>query len=553
MSHVFISYSKKNRDYARKLADHLLSLGFDVWIDDRIDYGDMWERTIFKAIEDCAVFLVIMTPESYASNWVLREINYADRRKKPQFPLLLAGEEFPRYTITQYANVTDGNLPREDFYKRLTQVVHPKPDVGIIVTPSVAEPLTTISDPELAYEIANPPAPDTAATSVVKSVSKSNNKRMLFGITGINLIGIVIAVFLVGLALIVASSFNNLNPPVPTRTQQIVQVPTEAPTSTSTITESPIPTLSSTEVEGTIQGEMGIAQTDIASTQLANLALETANAIATNARSAADQTTTATQFTITPTIDVRATALARIAETQAAATQSVLDQTATATQWTRTLMPTITLTLTSTYTPSLTPNAQQAAQTVTAQARITPTLTPTLYAPHDNDVITLSQPITFYPSTDTSSFTLPSSGGVELPANTVVKVIGSQSKPINGQIYSYVTLQGTVEGVTIQTGWTAALATAAQATVTAHLQGGVTIRKGPGQGYERVGIGLKDGERAIVLGQATYRNLLWYYIDPENPQSSSGWIYAGVKGLQIDGNTSNVPQRSYPPEPTQSP
>ena len=30
MAHVFISYSKKNRDYARKLADHLLANGFDV-------------------------------------------------------------------------------------------------------------------------------------------------------------------------------------------------------------------------------------------------------------------------------------------------------------------------------------------------------------------------------------------------------------------------------------------------------------------------------------------------------------------------------------------
>ena len=214
-----------------------------------------------------------------------------------------------------------------------------------------------------------------------------------------------------------------------------------------------------------------------------------------------------------------------------------------------TLTATITQTPTITFTPSLTPNAQQAAQTSTAQARITPTAAPTLYAPRDNDVITLSQSVTFYPSTVTSSFTLPDSGGVELPANTVVKVVRSQAIPINGLIYSYVTLQSPVDGVSIQTGW-AALAPAAQATVTAHIQGGVIVRKGPGQGYERVGIGLKDGERAIIIGQARYRNQIWYYIDPENPQSLSGWIYAGVKGLEINGNTSNVPPHAYPPEPT---
>lgn len=200
----------------------------------------------------------------------------------------------------------------------------------------------------------------------------------------------------------------------------------------------------------------------------------------------------------------------------------------------------------------MTPNAQQAAQTSTAQARITPTAVPTLYTPHDNDVITLAQPVLFYPSTDASRFSLPSSGGVELPANTVVKVVSSQPEPIDGLIYSYVTLQGTVEGVSSQTGWTA-LANAAQATVTAHIKGGISVRRGPSQLYDRVGIGLKDGEQATILGQATYRKQVWFYIDPINPQSSPGWIYAGVKGLQIDGNTSNVPSRGYPAEPTLTP
>jgi len=214
-----------------------------------------------------------------------------------------------------------------------------------------------------------------------------------------------------------------------------------------------------------------------------------------------------------------------------------------------TLTPTITQTPTQTDTPTRTPNAQQAAQTATALARITPTAVPTLYAPPDNAVITLSQPVTFYPSTDASGFSLPDSGGVQLPANTIVKVVSSQAKPIDGQIYSYVTLQSKVDGVSVQTGWMA-LASAAQATVTAHIKGGISVRKGPSQYYDRVGIGLKDGEQATILGQSFYHKQLWYYIDPVNPQSSPGWIYAGVKGLQVDGNTSNVPTRGYPPEPT---
>jgi formylglycine-generating enzyme required for sulfatase activity len=121
MSHVFISYSKRNRVYARQLAERLLELGFDVWIDDRIDYGENWEREIFKAIDGCSAFVVIMTPEAYESDWVLRECQYADRRKKPPLPILLEGEEFPRYGINQYFDVRGGGLPDGSFFQRLAR------------------------------------------------------------------------------------------------------------------------------------------------------------------------------------------------------------------------------------------------------------------------------------------------------------------------------------------------------------------------------------------------------------------------------------------------
>ncbi len=320
---------------------------------------------------------------------------------------------------------------------------------------------------------------------------------------------------------------------VPSNTARPTASPTIKPSATHTETPTPRPTElpSHTPTERPTQPPATIAPTTTVNPTLITYT--------------PSPTPTSTP-TLTPTLTSTATATATHTDTPTATATSSATPTSTPSA---TLTPTITQTPTSTYTPSLTPNAQQAAQTGTAQARITPTLTPTLYAPHDNDVITLSQPILFYPSTDARTFSQPASGGVELPANTVVKVISSQATPIDGLIYSYVTLQAKVEGLSAQSGWIA-LATAAQATVTAHIQGGVVIRKGPGQGYDRIGIGLKDGERAIILGQATYRKLLWYYVDPENSQSLPGWIYAGVKGLQIDGNTSNVPARSYPPEPT---
>jgi formylglycine-generating enzyme required for sulfatase activity len=119
MSYIFISYSNHNQEYARSLAEKLKQEGFDVWIDDRIDYGDDWELAIFKAIDDCAAFVVVMSPASYESKWVRRECHHAEKRDKPPFPILLEGEEFPRYGITQFFDATDGALPSTDFYNRV--------------------------------------------------------------------------------------------------------------------------------------------------------------------------------------------------------------------------------------------------------------------------------------------------------------------------------------------------------------------------------------------------------------------------------------------------
>ncbi len=139
MSHVFISYNIKNQPYARTLADKLLELGFDVWIDDRIDYGEDWWSVIVRAIRACGAFVVVMTPDSDKSRWVQREVTIADELRKPVFPLLLDGnlknsENWMIFVRTQYVDVSGGDLPEMDFYRRLARATQPKPQPGNEVT-----------------------------------------------------------------------------------------------------------------------------------------------------------------------------------------------------------------------------------------------------------------------------------------------------------------------------------------------------------------------------------------------------------------------------------
>jgi hypothetical protein len=124
VSHVFVSYSKKDKDYVLKFVDRLLDEGFDVWIDNRgLRSSEDWWRAIVEALRDCSAFVVVLTPNSDASEWVQLEITLATKYKKPRFPVLLSGTmDTPNWEIfarTQYIDVTDGQLPQAEFYNLL--------------------------------------------------------------------------------------------------------------------------------------------------------------------------------------------------------------------------------------------------------------------------------------------------------------------------------------------------------------------------------------------------------------------------------------------------
>jgi serine/threonine protein kinase len=121
--HLFISYSRRDKDYAVQLSEHLSSSGFHVWIDDQIEYGDAWFNEIDAAIKSCAAFLLVMSPESFQSEWVQKEILLAKRYKKPIFPLLLQGEEFGIVIDLQFADVKDQSMPDANFHRRLRRTV----------------------------------------------------------------------------------------------------------------------------------------------------------------------------------------------------------------------------------------------------------------------------------------------------------------------------------------------------------------------------------------------------------------------------------------------
>ena len=73
MSHIFISYSSKDRPKTRALATVFEKKGWKVWWDKNLMPGKAFDRAIGKALDEASCIVVLWSPNSVDSDWVLEE------------------------------------------------------------------------------------------------------------------------------------------------------------------------------------------------------------------------------------------------------------------------------------------------------------------------------------------------------------------------------------------------------------------------------------------------------------------------------------------------
>ena len=96
MHKIFISYSRKDVDFVRKLAGDLEKAGYDVWWDvSDLRGGDDWARRISDAISAGQYILVVLTPASLESEWVRKEYMQAISLRKKIIPIMLVPSSIP--------------------------------------------------------------------------------------------------------------------------------------------------------------------------------------------------------------------------------------------------------------------------------------------------------------------------------------------------------------------------------------------------------------------------------------------------------------------------
>lgn len=97
MADVFISYSRKNKDFATILNAELEKRTIDTWVDwSDIPGGKEWEQEIKEAIEKTNAFLFIVSEASLSSENCIKELTHAALNKKRLVPIVLPGTDKAR-------------------------------------------------------------------------------------------------------------------------------------------------------------------------------------------------------------------------------------------------------------------------------------------------------------------------------------------------------------------------------------------------------------------------------------------------------------------------
>lgn len=100
MTDVFISYSRKNSDFMRRLHEALKTHQRDIWVDwEDIPLSADWWKEICTGIEAAETFLFIISPDGVRSEVCLKEIDHAVSHNKRIVPVLhqeLTVEDQPR-------------------------------------------------------------------------------------------------------------------------------------------------------------------------------------------------------------------------------------------------------------------------------------------------------------------------------------------------------------------------------------------------------------------------------------------------------------------------
>lgn len=203
-NYIFISYSHKDTEQAFQVMESLQKEGYRIWYDDGIVPGSEWPENIAQHLNNAAMVMALITPNSMESHNCRREINFALAKMKPFLSVVLEPTEMSlgmEMQLSAQHNILRYNYANwDDFIKKILSCPDIEPcketdgtEVPMQIDP---EPVTTQEvepEPVKTVPVTKQPAEQEKKQKEIK-LKKEKTKKPLKKILAVVAAVIVLAV-----------------------------------------------------------------------------------------------------------------------------------------------------------------------------------------------------------------------------------------------------------------------------------------------------------------------------------------------------------------------
>ncbi|HSO86425.1 MAG TPA: TIR domain-containing protein [Draconibacterium sp.] len=124
--HVFLSYSREDREKADLLLKALESEGLSVWIDRKKIHSGSWKERVMEGLNKARALVFLMTKESLNSLVVKKEIDFATKKKIPIIPVQIDAkmDDFlPDWYLLEYDELHRHLIISENYIEGVKELV----------------------------------------------------------------------------------------------------------------------------------------------------------------------------------------------------------------------------------------------------------------------------------------------------------------------------------------------------------------------------------------------------------------------------------------------
>src|SRR5688572_32257812 len=124
MTQVFTSYSRRDTETVDTIVAKMAQSGISVWIDrEAIKAGNTWRVQIVQAIDTCPAFVLMLSPNSAASDNVRKEIDLSQDSGRTIFAVMLEPTKLPAEVRYQLAGLQFIDVQMLGFDNALSQLI----------------------------------------------------------------------------------------------------------------------------------------------------------------------------------------------------------------------------------------------------------------------------------------------------------------------------------------------------------------------------------------------------------------------------------------------